>query len=189
MKRFKNPLFALLFLIPISFTNSSCCDDLLALCDLVVDAFTAPDQITLGQVIDLAADVFNDPDSDDCTGTEIAAATTSLIEVFLDSGNGYQPYDFFPLNQDAIDPSQYGYFDVGFTPNEAGSYRFDFYTDDAFLVAERSESNNIWSLGGRFKEEIEIRPRGNNVASVYVEVLPAPDGRTNLDTEAVFELR
>ena len=165
MKRIKLLLLTALFPIA-TFVNSGCkCKDVLALCDLAITSFSAPDNITVGQVFDIVTKVTNVEEGGKCSTTDIADATLNSIEIFKRDGGSW---NLVASNENIPQNSIF----IGdlitlletFTINQADDYRFDYYDDHFDTVEERNEGNNIaQSRSADLKSAIQ---KTNNFASI-----------------------
>lgn len=167
MKQFKTFFLAGLIIL----TFSSCCQ-VLRLCDLAVQSFTAPESIQVGQVANLIADVINEKDSGECE-TDIASLTTNLIEVFFYNTNigDWEKMDEFYVDQDAIAAGSNLTVPGQYTPPKSGDYRWDFYDDYPDNVEERDDNNNFACANCRAADKKEIMRATNNFRSAYTKVI------------------
>jgi hypothetical protein len=183
-------LMPILFCVMI--TTSACpdCADTLALADLAIKAFTAPQTINIGQAFNAVTDVINNEEGGQCTTTDIANTTQNLLQVFFKNGSDWQMVgEKGGIPQDAIDPGSLLSLLQSLTINQAGDYRFDYYDDDALLVDERDENNNYGYLYGRnIDKHTQIRET-NNYKSIQVTALPLPDGSTKIEGRPQVEFK
>ncbi len=169
---------------------SSCCDELLVLCDLLVDVFETPNEITIGQAFDVVADVINADSQDNCEIADFAAATASLLEVFLQNqSGGWDMVGSQQYPQPELARAAQENYREGVTLNQAGLYRFDWYTDAPQTVDERDENNNSKSdnSGGRLAIDREALQQTNNYASSFTLVLPDNEGTSVIQGKDIVE--
>lgn len=163
------------------------CKDALALCDLAINAFTAPLEVTVGSAFDAVTEIANVEDDGKCTTTELAKATTNLLEVFLSDGNGnwtlHDSYENIP--QQSIAAGDLITLLQNTTINQAGNFRLDYYSDFVDAVDERAEFNN-YSTYGRMDARAALK-ESNNYATLYIKVLPLPDGTTRIPGKPLVE--
>ncbi len=174
------------------FTSSKCCDDILVLCDLAVQLFQAPQSISIGQSFNLVSEVINSESTNRCELTDIAQTTSNLIDVFFENAaGGWDLVGSAPFNQDELGPSEVFSSESPLTFGQSGNYRLDFYTDAPDSVNERNETNNDADIltGGRVKMDKEALQKTNNYASLFITVLPLPDGTTKLEGKPIVEFK
>lgn len=177
------------------FKSSSCiqCDDILALCDLTIKTFQAPNEVSVGEIFDLTTRILNDEQSGSCSATEIANTTFNLVEVFLkdDLGNWDLVGSKSNISQGEIYPGDILELIEDIILNLAGDYRFDYYDDVVGYVDERDEDNNYDFIyeGYRVKDLKPYLKGSNNFASVYVRVNPAADGTTLIAGKEIVEFQ
>lgn len=166
------------------------CEDVTALCDLVISAFTAPVEVTVGQAFDVISKIQNDEAGGDCTTTEIAEATVNLLEVFLSDGQGNWSLVGTKDNiaQQSISPGSLANLLQNLSLNAAGDYRLDYYDDNVNGVSERNEGNNYDNLYTGGRGDLKAAMQGtNNHASLYIKVLPLPDGTDRIKDKPTVE--
>lgn len=179
----KSILSAFLF----SVCLSSCCDTL-ELCDLLIRSFQTPNEVTVGQVFELVANIGNDEANTDCD-TDVAGLTTSLIEIFRKTISGdWELIQSRTKDQPSVDPGGTVPFSSAVAISQAGDYRFDYYTDDTDLVKERNESNNKGCVGCKTDRKAQMR-ESNNYASIEIRVIPLPDGTTQIEGKSIIEFK
>ena len=163
------------------------CKDALALCDLAINAFTAPKDVIVGSVFNTVTEIANTEDDSKCTTTEFANATINLLEIFLDDGNGnWSPYATYEnIPQPGIGAGDLVTLLEGIKINESGDFRLDYYSDFVNGVDERNENNN-YSSYGRMDARSALK-QSNNYASLYIKVLPLPDGTTRIPGKPLVE--
>lgn len=186
----KAPYWLLLVLSVMMITNSACptCKDTLALCDLAIDAFTVPSSVTVGQAFNAVTDVTNEEAGGNCTTTDIAGSTLNLLQVFFDDGSGFDlAGELSNIAQGELNPGNILQLLQSLTLNQTGDYRFDYYDDDATFVDERNEGNNYDSAYGRSADHLARMRETNNYKSVYIKVLPLPDGTTKIEGRPIVE--
>ncbi len=182
----KNSLmYCILLSATLVLTSSKCCDELLVLCDLLVQKFEVPQEITLGTAFDIAGEVINADSNVDCEIADIAGSTLDLVEVFF-FNESTQIWDLVgnnSYNQSELGPNEI--FDIlsNLTLQAAGDYRFDLYVDTPESVEERDENNNSDSQtsGGKVDFDREAFQKTNNFARAYLTVLPLADGTTQIE--------
>ncbi len=172
--------------------NFRCCEEISVLCDLVVDLFQTPEQITIGQSFNILADVLNQDSGEKCDVVELANSTYSLVEVFLENSNG--GWDLAGAQdylQDALEVSEHFNLEDLITINQSGNYRFDFYTDSPQTVDERDENNNNASdnSDGKTPDIKAAMRKTNNYAFYYTYAAPTPDGRATIQDKPIVEFK
>lgn len=178
--------------LSLSLLVSACClDSYVALADLLIKAFDAPEEIVVGQVFDVVTKLINEKDEADCADETLAAGSTSnIIEVYRQNASSQWVFvglDTIPqaaLNAgNSIDDL------ISLSLNLTGDYRFDYYADAVLQVAERSEDNNTATDGtiprlASYREQLQ---GSNNHKSLFIKVLPRPDGSTEITGKAIVE--
>lgn len=156
------------------------CKDALALCDLAINAFTAPKDVIVGSVFNAVTEIANIEDDSKCYPTDFADATVNLLEVFLSDGNGnWSPYATYEnIPQARIEAGELISLIEGIKINEMGDFRLDYYSDFVDGVIERDPTNNYSSFG-RIDAKSSLK-ESNNYATLYIKVLPLPDGTTRI---------
>lgn len=189
----KQPRALMIVLAVIMLTTSACptCKEILALADLAIQALKAPQKIGAGEAFDVVSDIINEEKAGDCTVTDIANSTKNLLQVFFDDGStGYQLVgELADIAQGDINPGDILSLIQNLTLNWAGNFRFDYYDDVVDLVDERDETNNYDYIygSGRPADQLTQMKLTNNFKSVYVKVLPLPDGTTKIPNKPIVE--
>ena len=151
-----------------SLFQTCCCND--KLCDLIIVSFKTPETIKVGDIIDVATEIGNDKDNGDCK-TDIAGKTTSLLRVLFMENGIWDEIFSTQIDQDQIAPDGVLNITNQFTPKKAGDYKFEVYTDDSYVVAERNEDNNL-EQRSNIVDKLERLRKTNNYAFRFVKVLP-----------------
>ena len=163
---------------------------MIIIADLVISAFTAPIDVTVGQAFDVISKIQNDEADGECTTTELASSTVNLLEVFLNDGNGNWNMvgSKDNISQQGISAGDLVSLLQNMSINAKGDYRLDYYDDNVNGVEERSENNNYDNLhtGGRADLKTAMQAT-NNFASIYITVRPLQDGTTQIAGKSIVE--
>ena len=194
MRTPKLKLFALaLATCTVVLVNSGCpnCKEVTKLCDLLIQSFTAPAEVNIGQAFDAVTNIGNDEDDASCSVTDLAATTYNLLEVFQLNSSGQWDFigELAGIFQPEIGPGSSISMPHNVKINQSGDFRLDYYDDNQDNVSERNENNNIGHLYGKTAGIKTYLRTTNNFASVYVRVNPLPNGTTQLEGRPEVEFK